>query len=107
RAELRPWLLAVEVEELCNPKAVTETRKFNAKGNWWGVYDHAISQMTLGRLFDSPFDDEPKMLYRSTTTTHEYLWDQQAIDGKATEIVLEKYDIQAPRSFREVMAILI
>jgi hypothetical protein len=106
RAERRPWLPHVELNPILDPNAIVETtRDLNLKEGWWGVYHRGVGRLTLGRLIQSPFTDTSQ-LYRSKYMSHEYLWDEQAVESWATEIVLERLGLHRP-TFEEVMAILV
>jgi hypothetical protein len=89
-----------------DPQAFAEkSPSLDLIGQWWGVYHRGIGALTLGRFFHSPFTNTAQF-YRSRYTQHEFLWDEQARTGSATEIVLERLNLHKP-TFDEVMAMLV
>jgi len=96
----------VEVASLLDPAKVEEMKHFrNIIGNWWGVYHSATELVTPVAEFDSPFH-EGRVCFRSRLIRHNYLWDDQAVSGRAAEIVLEQGHPDAPVASEE-MAILV
>lgn len=107
RAELRPWLLGAEVEQIVNPIAVMASERVNMKEtqNWFGVRHYATKKLGIGDFFHSPFSGHVE-IYRSWVIEHDYLWDEQALDGTATEVVLERLR-QGTASFEEEAALFV
>lgn len=103
RAPTREWLTASEWEQISNPSEIVDERSGRVRSGWWGEWHHIKRTMTIGRLFDTPFDDDPFRLYRMIIDQHTYLWDRQALEGRATEVVLERL---TEHGFAEYAALL-
>jgi hypothetical protein len=93
---------------LLKPQAIVETIsrvKLVRERPWLGVYHIAAGRLTLARLFHSPFNDQTQ-LYRSRYLEHSFLRDEQALDGRSIEIILERFKVHEPTS-EEVTAVLV
>lgn len=109
-AEERAWLLKEEADPLIKPNSVVDEYYEKRKFGWWGIRHIQLIQVSLGRLFDPIFDDDPARLFRSVHIHHDYLWDHQAFDGYADEVILQRLnDPSKPDlpAFSDVAALLI
>lgn len=95
----RHWLSPEMAKLIMNPVEVvsTEQNDLRRASKWWGVYHTACTQTTAPKQLVSPapsfFGMPPGMLpeyFRTQHYSHSYLWDQQAMDGRAWEVVLER-----------------
>ncbi len=103
-AEEHDWVDRQEWYQITHPVISTAEYRKNIKGKWWGVYHHGREVTSLGRLFDNPFEsNNPFRLFRTIITHHVFCWDEQAMTGSATEVVLEQLTDQG---FSEQAAIL-
>lgn len=117
-AEERSWMGGADFEKLIHPAVDTHgiLHVSDDKGKWNGIYHRTTQEVSLGLLIDNqpdsaPFNEDRMSLYRYRSITHSYLWDEQAVDGSAHEIVLERLMLGGFKKgfktgFREVMAIL-
>ncbi len=82
------WLSDIEVRQIVKPSAVFEGQRLATNAGWWGVYHHATSKRSFPLVLDS--DSDFAGSYNTQTIKHDYLWDHQALSGRAFEVVLEK-----------------
>lgn len=107
RAKERKWLSQTSLNQMLNVVSIAHKEPVrNVKNNWWGARHTASSMLTYSDLFKPPTDKNPQV-YRACIIDHWYVWDSQAMSGRATELVLEKLQTYKRRPFAEVMAILI
>ncbi len=91
RSESKAWLTHDEVQSLLNPRAAVAERHVDLKGMWWGVYHKAKERITYGDMYpELPGETCGQALFRCRVLEHEYLWDEQAVKGYATQVVLEQ-----------------
>lgn len=103
RAEPRQW---VEEDELASIKGIgTVTSKIREDviSDWWGVHHRTETTTSVGQLFKVPFDEDPLRLFVKKSIKHNYLWDEQAVEGVAFETVLSRLSMGG---FKDVAAFL-
>lgn len=85
------WLMDDELHTVLNPRTVTEETRYSARGGWWGVYHKVVEKATIGKVAPDIFGNGANGMFRYRLLEHDYLWDEQALSGRASEVILEQY----------------
>lgn len=100
-AHPRQWLVDEACGRLITPTQVTAQYRYSKTGEWIGVAHHWVEQITPTSVVQI---NNQAVQARARVLHHSYMYDQQCLEGRAQEIVLEQFE---EGQFVDIAALLI